>query len=358
VYEYGNARVRAMRGRLLDRVALESLAARHDLGYLVGALEAGAYAPEMSAAIAAAGDGVGDDRLVETIDLALSEHLRRTGRGILGYYEGAARELVGVLLGRRDLQDLLTAVRARAARASPEDSGRLYVFGGEQSPERLDRLARADPAEASRLIGGWLGVDGSVFEGAVAADRETGRIDQLEAALVRAFYAWALGRLKGSGANVATVRQVLGWQIDVLNLTVAFRVGKLEAHRRPAEAAGLFVEGGASLEPRFLAGLCRAPNLEAAVAELERTPYRSALDEASGYLGRVGRVCSLERALERVLARWALRLYRADPLGIGVVVGYLAAQASEVANLRLIARGLALGLDKREIFEQIWLPEG
>ena len=352
MYEYGNARLRASRSRLLDRPTLESLVARRDLAHLASTLEEGAYADDFAAARAVVGEVA--QAPIEAIDLALSGHLGRTGRGILSYFDGGARELIEILLGGRDLHNLLAAIRGRAATAEASDVARLYVFGGELTEDWLGRVSRGTSAEVIRLVGDWLG-DVPGLEEALPSDGAARC--ELEAALVRAFYARAFGRLKGGGHAAATVRRVLGWQVDVLNLATALRICRQVGKTRPADPRKLFVEGGASLHPSALDSICRAPGVDAGAGELERTPYREAVDEASRYLARVDRASALERALERVLARRALRLYREDPLGIGVVVGYLAAQAVEVANLRLIAHGLALGLDKRDIFDQIWLPE-
>ncbi|HEX8959103.1 MAG TPA: V-type ATPase subunit [Solirubrobacterales bacterium] len=349
VYEYGNARLRAMRSRLLDRSTLESLVARRDLGHLASTLEAGAYTSDFESARAEVGDLAQDP--VAAIDLALRHHLARTGRGVLSYYDGRARDLVGLLLGRRDLENLLAAIRGRTATAEAPDVSRLFVLGGELSADWLAEIVRSGQVEGLRLVGDWLCVPA---QGLVSAD--DARRGEVEAAVVRAFYARALGLLVGGGADVSTVRQVLGWRVDVLNLTTALRVCRLPARERPADPRGLLVEGG-SLSRRSVESIGRAPDVEAAAGEIAATPYRESVDEASRYLARVGRAAALECALERLLVRRAARLYRADPLGIGVVVGYLAAQSVEVANLRLIARCLALGLDKRDIFDQIWLPE-
>ncbi len=336
---------------MLDRSTLESLVARRDLGHLAATLEAGAYAHDFESARAEAGDGAQDH--VGMIDLALQHHLARTGQGIRSYYDGRARDLVGLLLGRRDLENLIAAIRVRAVSAEAPGASRLWVLGGELSGDWLGQIVRGSQVEGLRLVGDWLCVSAGSLVG--VDDARTGEI---EAAVVRAFHARALGRLGGHrAADVATVRQVLAWRVDVMNLTTALRVCQQAPANRPADPRALFVEGG-SLGLKSLESICRAPGVDAAAAEVAGTRYREAVEEASRYLARVGRASALECTLERLLVRHAMRLYRADPLGIGVVVGYLAAQATEVSNLRLIARCLALGLDKRDIFDQIWLPEG
>ena len=120
-----------MRSRLLDRPALEKVIARYNLADLVATLEGTPYADDLTVALAGRGENTRDDTLVALIDFALSRHLSRTGQTILEFYDGRARDLVGILLGRRDLQNLLSALRGHAAGASAEEVSRLDWQGAE-----------------------------------------------------------------------------------------------------------------------------------------------------------------------------------------------------------------------------------
>ena len=51
MYEYGNARVRAMKSRLIGRHALESLVARYDVEQMVSALAQTDYATDIALAM-------------------------------------------------------------------------------------------------------------------------------------------------------------------------------------------------------------------------------------------------------------------------------------------------------------------
>jgi vacuolar-type H+-ATPase subunit C/Vma6 len=58
---------------------------------------------------------------------------------------------------------------------------------------------------------------------------------------------------------------------------------------------------------------------------------------------------AFERELDLYIARKLRARYLGDPLGLGIVIGYLAMKSSEVANLRLIARGKVLGLPREAV---------
>jgi V/A-type H+-transporting ATPase subunit C len=55
-------------------------------------------------------------------------------------------------------------------------------------------------------------------------------------------------------------------------------------------------------------------------------------------------IAVFERALEDYVLRKALDAGRGDPLGIGIVIGYLWAKQNEVTNLRIIVKGNSVGM--------------
>jgi vacuolar-type H+-ATPase subunit C/Vma6 len=81
---------------------------------------------------------------------------------------------------------------------------------------------------------------------------------------------------------------------------------------------------------------------------LRGTPYHQLL---SGTGDRVAQENGLDRAF------WAgcAKLYRADPLGIDVVIGYLWQQYYELVNLRLLARAKWYGLPSPAVRQQLFL---
>jgi vacuolar-type H+-ATPase subunit C/Vma6 len=54
------------------------------------------------------------------------------------------------------------------------------------------------------------------------------------------------------------------------------------------------------------------------------------------------RLSVFERALARHELLFAASLFVRDPLGLGVLIGYVALKTNEIANLRAIAHGLWL----------------
>jgi vacuolar-type H+-ATPase subunit C/Vma6 len=64
---------------------------------------------------------------------------------------------------------------------------------------------------------------------------------------------------------------------------------------------------------------------------------------------------AFEREIDLTLLRAQIDLYLQDPLGIDVVIAYLAMKYHEVANLRLIARSKALGIPRERVRKEMAL---
>jgi len=350
VYEYGNARVRAMKGRLLSRRALEGLVERYDVNQVVSALAQTDYAPDISAALAKRGG-------VECVEEALRLNLARTTRALLRFYQGEARELVELLVERYDLFNLLTILRGRVARASPEEIAEALLPGGRLGEPVLVELARqADVRQVVDLLATWRIAYARPLTAAMREYSQSGDLAVLEVALLKYAYGQAIDRLSRGGRNVQVVRRAFGDEIDAVNLTTILRICQQRQRPEASELRRQLIEHGTRLDVDGLISLCELEGVDKVLARLSGTPYGAVLNGALDQFVATGRVSSLQRALERHLTQESVRLFHGDPLGIDVVVAYLAAKNAELANLRLISRGIWLRLGKEEILEGVWVP--
>jgi vacuolar-type H+-ATPase subunit C/Vma6 len=62
---------------------------------------------------------------------------------------------------------------------------------------------------------------------------------------------------------------------------------------------------------------------------------------------------AFEREIDLALLRAQVDLYLKDPLGIDVVIAYLAMKYREVVNLRLIVRAKALGIPRDRVRKEM-----
>jgi V/A-type H+-transporting ATPase subunit C len=157
----------------------------------------------------------------------------------------------------------------------------------------------------------------------------------------------------GADANELCVREMLEAEIDVENLSLLFRLSGIGGRH-----AALLVDGG-SLPSRLLAEVAAARDVEAMVRLLQETPYGNLLQGLLEKYRQSGNASVLERALEEHLVLKGIRMFHRDPLSIAIPIGYVWAKSNEVANLRLIAQGRALGWPPEAIREEMiwWVRE-
>ena len=147
-FVYGNTRLRARKAALLGRSDYEALLGV-DLERLLSALAGTAYRPDVEAVLRRFH---GVRRLHE----AVRSNLGRSLRELRGFYAGAARELVDLMLSSWDVRNLVTLLRGQAARAPFEDVVPLIVPVGDLDEASAREVARQPEfAAAVELLLAW-----------------------------------------------------------------------------------------------------------------------------------------------------------------------------------------------------------
>jgi V/A-type H+-transporting ATPase subunit C len=344
-YDYGNARLRVMRSRLLSPSELASLAEARNLQNLITALTRTPYRKALDSALARAAGGI--DCIAEALHLDLVENLGQMRR----FYQGQARELVSIILRRYDVHNVKVILRAKSRFTSPAEISRSLLPVGELSEGVLDELVRAPDLRTAidTLATMRLSIVQPLLN--VRAEHPGADVPEMELALDRWHFHEARRYLEPShNGEVAILSGALNVEADILNLLIVLRFTSNPEERsmlRRALAADdlsdLFVEPG-KVPAEVLAQAGQQTTLEAAVEMLASTPYEAPLNAGLMRYRQSRRLSEFEKALAAYRLRWMAALIVRDPLGIGVPLGYLALKTNEVANLRWIAQGLDVGL--------------
>lgn len=340
-FDYGNARLRAMRSRLLSRQALEELAQVGSVQGLITALIDTAYREAVEAALVRL---TGMDCLTQALrnDLVATLGRART------FYSGPAGELAALVLRRYDLHNVKTVLRGLERHISASEILANTLPIGELRPADLAELVRAANVRvAIDLLATWgIALARPLMEvRAVERGRDaSAELFEMELALDR----WHLHMARQAVARTDTVLQeALARDADVANIMTALRlVGAPVAQAGRDNGARLFVEPG-RVPFALLGEAARQESVPRAIEILAETPYGETLTGALDAYAASAHLSVFERALAQRQLQYAANLFAADPLGIGVLLGYVALKTNEVANIRAIAQGTMLG-DKPE----------
>lgn len=337
-FPYVNARVRAMRSRLLTPAQIEDLVALPSMAAFIQALGSTPYSGSLQEALVRY-EGV------RAVDDALARNFQRTTRSILEFADGPARKLISIFLLRWDLANLRAIIRGKHAGRPAEEILEAIMPAGTLSEVALKEMA-GHPNVAA--LAGTLDVIGHPFavplaEG-IAGYAKTNDLLALELQLERAYVAHVLRKTAGRG-DARVLREILRAEIDAANIKTALRLasagGLTEEQRRR-----FFISGGGLVTEKIF--------LDLSVDRTQAQAWTHLRVQGFPLKEPPRDLISLERALDLRLGQTlAARYIGGDPLGLDIVVGYLTMKSAEVANLRLIARGKFLGLAREAMRREL-----
>jgi len=332
-YEYANARLRAMKSRMLPRAGLVALAEVKSLESLLAALERTPYCQALAAA-----QGRGRERLHATLCRDLSDTLVLVQR-LFGREEW---ELASVFSRPFDIGNLKAVLRGLATGTRPEKIAKALLPVGELEASVLDELSRLPSLRAAveRLAALRLPPAAPLI--ALHREQPGASLAEMELALERWHHERARRYLLRAEDGVQTLTAALDLEADLANLVALLRSLAVR-ERRPLGQRQLVGPGRLPFE--LLERVSRQATLPEAVSLFKDSPYGPAL--------AAGRLSDIERQLRLLRLRWLAALITRDPLGIGVLLGYLALKTSEVRNLRWIVEGVGLGLPPAAIGEEL-----
>lgn len=344
-YGYTNARIRAMKSYLFDRPFYEKLLDMDDVSSVISALEATVYKKDIDEAMLKYSD-------VRGMDEAFRRNVVSTFAKVINLVEGEAKELVKVLLSRWDVHNIKTILRGKNIGASEEDILESLIPGG-QFPEALLRelVKMADVKACINLLAVWESPFARPLTANFSKFAKSHRLIDLEIVLDRFYFEYALEKLKKQDLHTSLVREITRREIDFTNIMTLLRAIKEDLNRDLI--LELYIKGGKEIDDKRFTALSQEKTVEDVVFKLEGTPYKAVLDEGLKRYLEIGAVSVLERNLEQMMIRKGVSLFRADPLSIATIIGYLTAKYNEVVNLRIIVRGKSVGMPEDRLREAL-----
>lgn len=336
-YGYCNARARGMRARLLNTAFLDQLMGAPDLAKVIGLLMETEYAPEL------------EEQLIHghtpaAVDEALRVNMVRTFNKVMGFVNGEAADILNTLLGRWDLFNVKTIIRGKHMKLSAEEIEDSLFAVGQFSMVELKALAKeSDVRGVADTLVTWQMPYAEPLRAAMPDYMRTNDLSLLELALDKYYFEWAAKRLASSrGGNVRLAQRLMGIQTDSINLLTVFRLQKADVGDLDVER--FFLPGGINVGRELFLQLAPLSDVDEVLDRLKRTPYGPQLDPVVISYIEEGSISVFERALEDFVMRKALAAGRGDPLGVGILIGYLWAKQNEITNLRIIVKGKAVGM--------------
>ena len=342
-YDYGNARVRVMKSRLLSQRELEILTDSGSLQGLIAALTRTGYDKAIESALT-------HSTGMQCIDDALKNDLISVIGKMRGFYEESAGKMTSLFLRMYDIRNLKAILRGLSMNAPAGDILSVLFPLGELDANILNTLARLNnPREAADLLAS-MGLPFAAPLLKVRAEFPGAGTFAMEIALDRWYFADAAKILKDEADKHDALTSTLTLEADIINVLTALRFAQSPAEREriheqlgTGEMARMFIQPS-RIPIETLEGASRQDQVSSAVESLAATTLAPALRAGLEKYNASHRLSDIERQLKHYQLKWLARQIARDPLGIGVVLGYVALKVNEVGNIRWIAHGINLGL--------------
>lgn len=344
-YGYTNARIRGMRWRLLKQSFFDDLMASKDMGTVIQKVLQTEYGPELESRIL-------HGRTATQVDEALKDNMTATFRKVLALANPEAHELITTLLGRWDLFNVKTIIRGKHMVLPAEEIIDSLIPVGQLTQVDMDELARQESVKAVvDTLATWRLPFAVPLRDVLPEYQQSQDLSLLELALDRYYYEWASRRLSSRRTNVKLAREFLGVQVDTMNLLTTLRL--LNSDLGDTDASRFFVPGGNVVSHDVFMDLASKSDVDEVFNRIKKTPFGRPLEEVALMYVEKGSVSVFERALEDYLFRKAFVNGKGDPLGIGLAISYLWAKANEVTNLRIVVKGVSVGMPTERMREEL-----
>jgi vacuolar-type H+-ATPase subunit C/Vma6 len=173
---------------------------------------------------------------------------------------------------------------------------------------------------------------------------------EMELVLNRWYYEDTRQTLRSETGLADPLSHALALEIDLANVLTALRFAhdpRERDHLRERlgtdDITRLFL-GPGRIPHELLANACKQDTVASAIEILSGTFFGPVLRAGLEAYAHSSRLSDIEKRLKHYRLEWMAGQITNDPLGIGIVFGYVALKVNEIGSLRWIAQGVNLGL--------------
>lgn len=347
-YDYGNARLRAMKSRLLSGNDLEKLIGADSIEGVINYLAKTNYQSAVEIALTMTSG-------IESIEIALRYNLESTVGKIPEFYQDEAGKLVAILLRNYDIHNVKAILRGVTNSLPSGEILKSLLPVGEldihllrnmsrlpNTREVIDSLASLGIPLAQPLIG-------------LRVEKPGAELFEFELALDNWHYQEAKRNTRHARSMDKSIRDFLALDADIANISTVLHLleDKGESKRLNDYFRGEAIEK-VLIGPGYIpfVDLIKAYGQGGIVKSIETlsvTYLGPSLHDGLNRFEKSHRLTDIEKSLRRYKLEWTAGRIVKDPLGIGVVIGYLALKMNEISNIRWISKGISLGLRRDAI---------
>jgi vacuolar-type H+-ATPase subunit C/Vma6 len=341
-----------MKSRLLPRRELEALSEAKTLPAVIAILATTAYSKPVEAALARTSG-------MQAVTEALRTDLINTLGKIRRFYSDESGDMVALILRSYDIHNLKAVLRGLARQASEIEILNTVLPVGELDYNLLAELASTPGPRVAidRLASMNHPIVYPLMR--LRSEHPGADIPEMELVLDQGYYQQALKYIKEENLGGSFLETAIKLLADIANLLTVLRFARAPSERAlirqqysTKTTRGLLV-GPGYLTFDLLQRAAEQDSVDKAISVLASTHYADLLQTGLKSYSLTRRLSDFERHFARYRLKWMSGLIAKDPLGIGVVLGYLALKINEVNNIRWIVQGIQQGLETQVIRAEV-----
>ncbi|MHB8481954.1 MAG: V-type ATPase subunit [Nitrospiria bacterium] len=339
-YAYLNARVRSLRYDLLGNRVYEelmNLPGVSSAGEILGKTVYGKCLPDSP-----------EFPSLNQLEEGLREEWVRTANKIYQMTGGVARVYLEVLMGLWEVENLKTILRGKTHHFGEREILSALLPIGSLNQPALAELVRQPSVEGIMdRLAAWRSPYTKPLRKVLKGQPELKSLYSLELFLDHYIFEDTVKKLKNGDQEAVLFGRLIGLIIDKSNLLTAFKLFREKTDSR-FNSMDCFIQGGNHLNLGIFQEIIKTDNLNNVVEIIKKTPYSEAVRELNTE-GGILPALRLELGLNRLILRRARRMGIDEPLGFGLIAGYLLQKYYEGINLRVILRTKAYGMYDSDI---------
>ncbi|HIE34435.1 MAG TPA: hypothetical protein EYP86_04790 [Candidatus Altiarchaeales archaeon] len=328
-YAYPSARIRAMKGNLLDKTKIEELLRAHNLDEFVELLADTIYCRVF--------EGMGGINL-RNIDRVLLDDLFDTHNKVFFMAPKNSQPLFFSMLMHYEIQCVKEIISSTISRKEVDTD----KFPS-RDPEFLRNLSKSDNLDEMFDL-----LKQSRYKKAFTEIQSVSDGTQILLALDKYFYDKLWRVLKSINNEIA--KRILGPEFDFVNIMTLLRINKIGDSENRPKIDNYLVP---TYKVRNIEKLISSGSIDEIVSNLSNTAYREALEEGLKAYMETKQLLKFEISLRKLLLQFSRKYLMGYPFQIGLLLGYLKLKESEIRNLRAIATGINHRLSSDDIKELI-----
>ncbi len=339
-YSYSNARVKAMRSRLLTNEQMRQIFDAKDESTILSVLMQTDYRQDLE-------EYGGMSIKSQLVDFALSNNIARNMELLNRVAPKEDKEMMRSITGSFEISNIKLAMHAKARNIPFESISRYIVGTGQYGKENIKQLMQENTVEM--MISRFMinSPYASMLQETLDEYRRSSNIATAVYAMERAYYNMLASLSVEVAKHDANVAQVIKHSIDMHNIILAFRAK--ERSIKAEEMSGVFANGGSIAQAKLLDAYNSAANLE----NLINSTNLFEMGKAYDIYKNTGQMLAFEMSMRRQLFNAATTSVAHEVFSFGSIAYYAYVKEMEALSIRSALKNVEYGID-REILELLF----